>query len=142
MNYNDYRTQRMEFDMHKRKCEELRKVRVEMARTLGVPEVVRDEPCNYNGPCLGTCPACYMEEKALMDRIYELSNSGVVVTVKWNGFKKEPEPRMAPPKPTIVQGMLRPEPPKMFEPPTFPTSSISEPDIKKRGIFDKMKGER
>ena len=57
MNYNDYRTQRMEFDMHKRKCEELRKVRVEMARTLGVPEVVREEPCNYNGPCLGTCPA-------------------------------------------------------------------------------------
>ena len=61
---------------HKQKCEELRKIRVKMANTLGVPNVVRKEPCNFKGDCKGTCPACYMEEKALMDRIYELAQDG------------------------------------------------------------------
>jgi hypothetical protein len=63
---------------HKEKCEELRKIRKNMATTLGIPSVVRDEPCNYNGHCSGTCPACYMEERALMDRIYELSENGMI----------------------------------------------------------------
>lgn len=61
---------------HKQKCEELRKIRVKMADTLGVPDVVRKEPCNFKGECKGTCPACYMEEKALMERIYELAQDG------------------------------------------------------------------
>ena len=61
---------------HKQKCEDLRKIRVKMANTLGVPNVVRKEPCNFKGDCKGTCPACYMEEKALMDRIYELAQDG------------------------------------------------------------------
>ena len=61
---------------HKQKCEELRKIRVKMADTLGVPYVVRKEPCNFKGECRGTCPACYMEEKVLMVRIYELSIDG------------------------------------------------------------------
>lgn len=63
---------------HKQKCEELRKIRVKMAETLGIPEAVRKEPCNFDGECRGTCPACYMEEKALMDRIYELSQNGMM----------------------------------------------------------------
>lgn len=65
-------------EYHKQKCEELRKIRVKMAETLGIPEAVRKEPCNFDGECRGTCPACYMEEKALMDRIYELSQNGMM----------------------------------------------------------------
>ena len=61
---------------HKQQCEELRQIRVKMADTLGVPYVVRKEPCNFKGECSGTCPACYMEEKALMERIYELAIDG------------------------------------------------------------------
>lgn len=63
---------------NKRKCEELRQIRVKMADTLGVPDVVRREPCNYKGECKGTCPACYMEERALLDRMYELSKNGMM----------------------------------------------------------------
>lgn len=63
---------------HKQECEELRKIRIKMAETLGIPEAVRKEPCNFDGVCSGTCPACYMEEKALMDRIYELSQNGML----------------------------------------------------------------
>ena len=165
MNINDYGIQKTEFDMHKRKCEELRKIRLAMAKTLGVPEVVRDEPCNFNGECQGTCPACYMEEKALMDRIYELSQNGVVFTLKGSEFEKEQEEEMSstvssivhkppvPPMPPIVQGMMRPMPPMPPQPPivqggvrpmppmppTFPESPIMEPEQKKRGIFDKIK---
>lgn len=65
-------------EYHKQKCEELRKIRIKMAETLGIPEAVRKEPCNFDGVCRGTCPACYMEEKALMDRIYELSQNGMM----------------------------------------------------------------
>lgn len=65
-------------EYHKQKCEELRKIRVKMAETLGIPEAIRKEPCNFDGDCSGTCPACYMEEKALMDRIYELSQNGMM----------------------------------------------------------------
>ena len=157
MNNNDYGVQNPEFYMNKRKCEELRKVRASMARTLGVPDVVRDEPCNFMGECQGTCPACYMEEKALMDRIYELSKCGVVLTIKGSEVEKEQEPVMPLPKktviynppvpptpptplrPPIVQGMLRPG---QHEIPTFTTSPIPEPEQKKRGIFDKIKGKK
>ncbi len=151
---NDYGTQKVEFDTHKRKCEELRKIRMQMARTLGVPELVRDEPCNYSGQCHGTCPACYMEEKALMDRIYELLKSGVVLTIKGSEFEKESETMLPPakppiiynppipPMPPIVQGLIRPLPPDGFETPAFPTPPIPEPEKKKRGIFDKIKKEK
>lgn len=65
-------------EYHKQKCEELRKIRIKMAETLGIPEAVRKEPCNFDGVCSGTCPACYMEEQALMGRIYELSKNGMM----------------------------------------------------------------
>lgn len=67
----------MDFDTryNKQKCEELRKIRVKMAEELGIPWVVRQEPCNFNGVCKGTCPTCYKEERALMDRLYELSKN-------------------------------------------------------------------
>ena len=156
---NDYEIQKLKTDIHKRKCEELRKVRVAMAKNLGVPEVVRDEPCNFKGECQGTCPACYMEEKALMDRIYELSKNGVVLTLKGNEFEKEPEPvippikppvlakppivqggiRPMPPDQPIVQGMIRPMPPMS---PIDPPAPEPEPETKKRGIFERIKKEK
>ena len=56
---------------NKEKCEELRKLRVKIAEDLGKPELVRNEPCNFNGECSGTCPACYKEEEALMKELYK-----------------------------------------------------------------------
>lgn len=76
-----------EDEKHKEKCEELRKIRKSMAKTLGAPELVRDEPCNYEGHCSGTCPACCMEERALMDRIYELHENGVINMVYSDDIK-------------------------------------------------------
>lgn len=49
MSNNEYGIPKPEFDICKIKCEELRKIRVEMAKTLGIPEAVRDEPCNFKG---------------------------------------------------------------------------------------------
>jgi hypothetical protein len=72
---------------HREKCEELRKIRKSMAKTLGVPELVRDEQCNYEGHCSGTCPACYKEERALMDRIYELHENGVIDMIYGDDIK-------------------------------------------------------
>ena len=157
MDINNFEIPKMEFDFHKRQCEELRKVRVAMAKTLGVPEVVRNEPCNYVGECQGTCPACYMEEKALMDRIYELSQNGVAFTLKEDEFEQEQEirkPAHTPPKvynppvppklpdyprAPILQGMIRPMPPiPHIEPP----KPAPEPQIRKRGIFDKIKRDK
>lgn len=63
---------------NKEKCEELRKIRVRMAENLGIPEKIRQEPCNYKGECSGTCPACYKEEQILMERIYELYQTGMM----------------------------------------------------------------
>lgn len=68
-------------NIHKQKCEELRKIRIKMADKLGIPEKIRREPCNFEGDCSGTCPACYMEERALMDRIYELSKDKSINTI-------------------------------------------------------------
>ena len=65
-------------EYHKQKCEELRKIRVKMAETLGIPEAVRKEPCNFDGDCTGTCPACFKVEKALLNRIIELSQNGMM----------------------------------------------------------------
>ena len=155
MNHNDYIIQKPQLDMHKRKCEELRKIRVTMAKTLGVPDMVRKEPCNFEGECHGICPACYMEERALMDRIYELSKNGVVLTLKESEFAGEQEPLPMPkppipynppvppkrPIPPIVQGMIHPMPydsPADLEPPVI-ESPVIEPEKKKRGIFDKIK---
>lgn len=60
---------------HKEKCEELRKIRVEVAKKLGIPNSIRKEPCNFEGNCSGTCPACAIEEKILMERIYDIYKS-------------------------------------------------------------------
>ena len=49
-----------------------------MAENLGIPEKIRQEPCNYKGECSGTCPACYKEEQILMERIYELYQTGMM----------------------------------------------------------------
>ena len=67
-----------EANKHKEKCEELRRIRVRIAENLGIPEKVRQEPCNYEGTCSGTCPACYKEEQILMERIYELYQNGMM----------------------------------------------------------------
>jgi len=64
--------------VNREKCEELRKIRLSIATTLGIPEAVRTEPCNYKGECKGTCPACYMEERKLMDRAYSLYKDGII----------------------------------------------------------------
>ena len=68
-------------DTNKQKCEELRKIRMQMANVLGIPDLIRKEPCNFEGECNGTCPACYMEERALMDKLYELHSNGLLAAV-------------------------------------------------------------
>jgi hypothetical protein len=93
-----------------------------------------------------------LEEKALMDRIYELSKNGVAFTLKEDELKKEREPipfifdappvPPMPPRPPIVQGLLRPEPFEPLDSPIVPTLPISQPKEKKRGIFDKIKKEK
>lgn len=81
---------------HKERCEELRKIRVKIADTLGIPDVVRSEPCNYSGECKGTCPACYMEERALLDKIYELSKNGMMDMIFGDSIKVLKENTMIP----------------------------------------------
>ena len=49
----------------KKKCEELRKVRLSVAEKIGLDDNVRKEPCSFKGECKGTCPACEREEKLL-----------------------------------------------------------------------------
>ena len=52
-----------------------------MADVLGISDLIRKEPCNFEGECKGTCPACYMEERALMDKLYELHSNGLIAAV-------------------------------------------------------------
>lgn len=73
---------------HKQKCENLRQIRVKMAETLGIPDAVRKEPCNFKGECSGTCPACYMEERVLMDKIYEMYNNGMMDMIFGDDIKE------------------------------------------------------
>ncbi|MBO5388299.1 MAG: hypothetical protein J6A59_09195 [Lachnospiraceae bacterium] len=50
---------------NKQKCEELRKIRVSLAKKLGIQGKIRQTPCDYKGECKGTCPACEKEERLL-----------------------------------------------------------------------------
>lgn len=57
---------------NKQKCEELRKIRVSLAKKLGIQDKIRQTPCDFKGECKGTCPACEKEEillnKAMIGR--------------------------------------------------------------------------
>ena len=50
---------------NKQKCEELRKIRVSLAKKLGIQDKIRQTPCDFKGECKGTCPACEKEERLL-----------------------------------------------------------------------------
>lgn len=64
---------------YKIKCEELRKIRVKVESDLGLTDIVRKTPCTFVGECIGTCPACEAEERALMDEIYKISQNGELI---------------------------------------------------------------
>lgn len=49
--------------MHKEKCKELKRVRAEIAKDLGVD--LHQRECTYEGYCSGTCPKCRQEENLL-----------------------------------------------------------------------------
>ena len=63
-------------DQHKKRCEELRKIRIGLGNKLGLSDKIRQTPCDYQGPCKGTCPACSAEEKLLNKAL--LSKSAVI----------------------------------------------------------------
>lgn len=50
---------------NKEKCEYLRKVRIDIAKKLGLQNEIRQNPCDFKGECKGTCPACEKEERLL-----------------------------------------------------------------------------
>lgn len=52
---------------HKQKCETLRKIRIAIAEKLGLKGKIKEEPCNFDGDCKGTCPACQKEENMLKE---------------------------------------------------------------------------
>lgn len=52
---------------HKQKCETLRKIRIAIAEKLGIKGKIKEEPCNFDGECKGTCPACQKEENMLKE---------------------------------------------------------------------------
>ena len=48
---------------HKKRCEELRRIRVRLADIMGIGDKVKRTPCDFTGECTGTCPACRAEEE-------------------------------------------------------------------------------
>lgn len=68
---------------HKKKCEELRKVRVNLADKLGLQDKIKSTPCEFKGECKGTCPACEAEEKllnkALLARIAVIAGTALAL---------------------------------------------------------------
>ena len=48
---------------HKKKCNELKKIRKILADKLGLD--LHQKECTFDGDCKGTCPKCEAEEKAL-----------------------------------------------------------------------------
>lgn len=95
-----------------------------------------------------------------MDRIYELSKSGIEFILKENNaensqepeltsnkpliFYNPPEPPMAPksPQPPILQGLIVPRTPEVSDTPIVTSTPVPEPEKKKRGIFDRIKREK
>lgn len=49
--------------IHKEKCRQLKAIRVQMAKELGVE--LNQRECTYTGYCSGTCPKCMSEEAKL-----------------------------------------------------------------------------
>lgn len=82
---------------YKIKCEELRKIRVKVENDLGLTDIVRKTPCTFQGECIGTCPACEMEERVLMEEIYKISQKGELIR------RQKPEfiQPIAPPRATV-----------------------------------------
>ena len=48
---------------HKKKCNELKKIRKNLADKLGIN--LNQRECTFEGNCNGTCPKCEAEEKTL-----------------------------------------------------------------------------
>lgn len=65
-------------DQHKQRCEELRKIRIELGNKLGLSDKIKQTPCEYQGPCKGTCPACAAEEKLLNKAL--LAKSAIIAS--------------------------------------------------------------
>lgn len=66
---------------NKRRCEQLRLIRKDLAEKLGIGYKIRSTPCEFKGKCKGTCPACEAEEKALLNALYKFnSNKGIKIS--------------------------------------------------------------
>lgn len=70
--------------MHKEKCKELKKVRAEIAKELGVE--LHQRECTYEGYCSGTCPKCKQEENLLNAAIRKRRAAAVCMTVLATSF--------------------------------------------------------
>ncbi len=58
----------------KEKCKLLKEVRKEFADANGIPYEPRE--CNYEGDCLGTCPACEKETEDLLALVKQKEDNG------------------------------------------------------------------
>lgn len=63
----------------RKKCDELRKVRMEIAKENGID--YKPQQCFHKGPCQGTCPACDAELRFLTDEIAKKEKAGEAVNV-------------------------------------------------------------
>ena len=62
---------------NKQKCEELRKIRIQLGEELGISDKIKQTPCEFKGKCSGTCPACQAEEKILNKEL--LARAAIIV---------------------------------------------------------------
>lgn len=64
---------------HKKRCEELRKIRVKLADQMGLGDKIKRTPCDFNGECKGTCPACKAEEIMLSKALLKKAGTATAV---------------------------------------------------------------
>ncbi len=60
-------------------CKTLKAVRQRIADANGI--VYKPQPCDYQGDCLGTCPACEAEVRYLENQLAVIRRKGVAATV-------------------------------------------------------------
>lgn len=64
----------------KQTCNQLRAIRSEVAKQLGVE--IDGKPCPYKGNCTGTCPKCQQEEEILQEAIEKTDQSSLKTKLK------------------------------------------------------------
>ena len=63
-------------------CNSLKKLRKEIANSNGL--VISSEDCNYQGPCLGTCPRCDSELATISQYLSILEKNNIPIHIKSN----------------------------------------------------------